>query len=82
MRSPGRGHNDPMPSHKPTSRPSRFMTLQQCADELNTSTAVIRGLIRTGELSAIQVGGRGQWRIERTRLEQFITDAYKARGAG
>lgn len=56
----------------------RFLTLQQVAKELNTSSSVIRGLIRTGELPAIQVGGRGQWRIERTILEQFIVEAYKA----
>lgn len=56
----------------------RFLTLQQVAEELAASTSVIRGLIRTGDLPAIQIGGRGQWRIERTMLEQFITGAYEA----
>jgi prophage regulatory protein len=54
----------------------RFLTLQQVADELNTKLTTIRGLIQSGELRAIQIGGRGQWRIERTKLEDYITSAY------
>jgi prophage regulatory protein len=27
-------------------------------------------------LPAIQIGGRGQWRIERAKLEDYITGAY------
>lgn len=60
----------------------RFLTLQQVAEELNSGPAVIRGLIRSGELPAIQIGGRGQWRIERTVLEAFIANAYKTPAAG
>jgi hypothetical protein len=30
--------------------------------------------VRSGELRAIQIGGRGQWRIERVMLEEFIAD--------
>ncbi|MBG6218591.1 excisionase family DNA binding protein [Arthrobacter sp. CAN_A6] len=61
-------------------RPQRFLTPQQVADELNTGSPTVRGLILSGELPAIQVGGRGQWRIERTKLEDYITAAYtKAR---
>jgi prophage regulatory protein len=57
-------------------RAARFLTLQQVAAELNTRDSTIRTLIRTGELPAIQVGGRGQWRIERTKVEEYITAAY------
>jgi prophage regulatory protein len=58
----------------------RFLTLQQVADELNTKHSTIRALIQSGDLPAIQIGGRGQWRIERTKLEDYITGAYaKAR---
>ena len=57
-------------------RPLRFLTLQQVADELNTKHSTVRGLIGSGELPAIQIGGRGQWRIERTKLEDYITGAY------
>lgn len=54
----------------------RFLTLRQVAEELNTKESTIRALIRTAEIPAIQVGGRGQWRIERSKLEDYITNAY------
>lgn len=50
--------------------------LKQAAQELNTGIGVLRGLVRSGELPAIQIGGRGQWRAERTVLEEFIRHAY------
>ncbi|WP_196842268.1 helix-turn-helix domain-containing protein [Arthrobacter sp. CAN_A1] len=53
------------------------MTIPDVAEELNTSTSQIRALIRVGDLPAIQIGGRGQWRIERTTLEDYINDAYQ-----
>lgn len=57
--------------------PTRFLTISDVAEELTTSTSQIRALIRAGDLPAIQIGGRGQWRIERTKLEDYITDAYQ-----
>jgi excisionase family DNA binding protein len=36
----------------------------------------IYALVRNGDLPAIKVGGRGQWRIERSRLEDYIAQAY------
>lgn len=70
--------DDGQPVQQP--RPLRFLTLQQVADELNTKHNTIRALIASGDLPAIQIGGRGQWRIERTKLEHYIAGAYaKAR---
>lgn len=54
----------------------RFLTIPDVAQELATSDSQIRALLRSGDLPAIQIGGRGQWRIERARLEDYITDAY------
>jgi len=31
---------------------------------------------RRGELPAFQIGGRGQWRIQRAKLEAYIEQAY------
>ena len=56
--------------------PPRFLTLEQVAQELNTTTAQIYALVRRGELPAIRLGGRGQWRVERGRLEDFISQLY------
>ncbi len=54
----------------------RFLTLSDVAEVLNTSSAQVYALVRRGDLPAIKIGGRGQWRVERTELEQFITRMY------
>ncbi len=55
----------------------RFLTLRDVARELAVSAAQAYALVRTGELPAIKVGGRGQWRIERCQLEACIARAYE-----
>lgn len=55
----------------------RFMTIEQTAEALNVKASLIRGLIKTGELRAIQVGGRGVWRIGAQDLEDYIDEAYR-----
>ncbi|MBM3686918.1 MAG: helix-turn-helix domain-containing protein [Actinobacteria bacterium] len=54
----------------------RFLTLADVAEILNVSAAQAYSLVRSGELPAIQVGGRGQWRIEEQRLEDYIAAKY------
>lgn len=58
------------------SSPRRFLTVEQVAEELNVSPVQVRALLKTGELRAIQVGGRGMWRIGIKDLEDFIAEAY------
>ena len=48
----------------------RFLTLSDVAEELQVSLSQVRALVRSGELPAIQIGGRNQWRIERSRFEE------------
>lgn len=36
-----------------------------------------RSLVNSGELPAIQVGGKRVWRIEESVLEQYIQDQYR-----
>ncbi len=55
----------------------RFLTIPQVAEELATSQAQVLALVKRGELPAIQIGGRGQWRIERVRLEACIARCYE-----
>ncbi|MDQ0636408.1 excisionase family DNA binding protein [Arthrobacter pascens] len=55
----------------------RFLTLAQVADELNVKQSLVQGLIKTGELRAFQVGGRGMWRIGRQDVEGYIAEAYR-----
>lgn len=54
----------------------RFLTLADVAEQLAVSVAQVRTLVRTGELPAIQVGGRGQWRVEAAVLEDYIQRQY------
>ncbi|WP_229711014.1 helix-turn-helix domain-containing protein, partial [Sinomonas atrocyanea] len=42
----------------------RFLTLKDVQEELQISASQALALVRSGELRAIQIGGRGQWRIE------------------
>ena len=54
----------------------RFLTLTDVAETLNISAAQTYALVRNGELPAIKVGGRGQWRVESQVLETYISDMY------
>jgi excisionase family DNA binding protein len=54
----------------------RFLLLSDVADVLNISASQTYALVRSGELPAIKVGGRGQWRVERAKLEEYIERMY------
>lgn len=54
----------------------RFLTLADVAEVLNTSANQVYALVRRGELKAIKIGGRGQWRVEASALEEFIAQMY------
>ena len=55
---------------------ARFLLLSDVAAELNVSDSQVYHMVRSGELPAIKVGGRGQWRVERSRLEAYIEQKY------
>lgn len=54
----------------------RFLTLADVAEVLNTSSAQVYALVRRGDLPAIKIGGRGQWRVEASELEDYIQRMY------
>ncbi|MEO3770186.1 helix-turn-helix domain-containing protein [Micromonospora sp. B9E7] len=54
----------------------RFLLLSDVAAELNVSDSQVYHMVRSGELPAIKIGGRGQWRVERARLEEYISRKY------
>jgi excisionase family DNA binding protein len=54
----------------------RFLTLADVAEVLSTSSAQVYALVRRGDLPAIRIGGRGQWRVESTQLEAYIARMY------
>jgi len=61
----------------PASTLARFLTLADTAEVLNVSASQAYALVRSGELPAIKVGGRGQWRVERSVLESYIEAKYE-----
>ncbi|MBP2215931.1 helix-turn-helix domain-containing protein [Arthrobacter sp. CAN_C5] len=59
----------------------RFLTLADVGEVLNISSSQTYALVRSGDLPAIQIGGRGQWRVESQVLEEFIARAYERSAA-
>ncbi len=59
-----------------TGNQPRFLQLADVAEILNTSTAQVYALVRRGDLAAIKIGGRGQWRVESSELEIYIARQY------
>ena len=60
----------------------RFLTLADVAEILNVSWRQAYALVRRKELIAIQIGGRGAWRVEVDELERFIQQRYAEARAG
>ncbi|HNQ06603.1 MAG TPA: helix-turn-helix domain-containing protein [Tetrasphaera sp.] len=56
--------------------PKRFISLTELAEILDISAAQAYALVRSGDLPAIKVGGRGQWRVETSVLEDYIQRMY------
>jgi excisionase family DNA binding protein len=65
-----------VPFDDPEDPKPRFLLLEDVAEVLSTSRAQVYALVRSGDLPAIKVGGRGQWRVERVKLEEYIAKAY------
>ena len=55
----------------------RFLQLSDVAEVLNISASQTYALVRSGELPAIKIGGRGQWRVEKQALEDYIQRCYQ-----
>lgn len=54
----------------------RFVPLSDVADLLTISASQAYALVRSGELRAIKVGGRGQWRVEVAEIDSYIERSY------
>ncbi len=54
----------------------RFLSLTDVAEVLNISASQTYALVRSGELPAIKIGGKGTWRVEASALEDYIARCY------
>lgn len=59
----------------------KFITLDDLQEVMSISRSQAYALVRSGELRALRVGGRGQWRIEITELDAYIERCYQAADA-
>nr|WP_218875441.1 helix-turn-helix domain-containing protein [Janibacter alkaliphilus] len=50
--------------------------MSEVSEILGISSAQAYALVRSGDLPAIKVGGRGQWRVEVDELEAYIQRMY------
>jgi excisionase family DNA binding protein len=56
--------------------PQRFLKLTDVCEVLNISASQAYALVNSGDLPAIQIGGRNQWRVEANELEAYIQRMY------
>ena len=50
----------------------QFFTLEDVATYLNVSVPQVYALVRSRELPAIKIGGRGVWRVGKKQLEEYV----------
>jgi excisionase family DNA binding protein len=50
----------------------RLLTLEDVATYLSVSAAQVYALVRSGELPAVKLGGRGVWRVDKKELDAYI----------
>ena len=53
----------------------RFLTLSDVAEELQVSLSQVRALVRSGELPAIQIGGRTNGALSAHASKSTLTNA-------
>lgn len=54
----------------------RFLQLTEVAETLDVSMRQVYALVQRGDLRGIKIGGRGQWRVEVSELEDYIQRCY------
>lgn len=65
-----------MSTASPDGEGPRFLQLSDVAQVLSVSDTQVYALVRSGDLRAIKLGGRGRWRVERTELQSYIDRMY------
>jgi excisionase family DNA binding protein len=70
---PRAGRNQPCPNRGSFVSPRSL----RLSETLNISASQTYALVRSGDLPAIKIGGRGQWRVETTALDDYVTRMYE-----
>lgn len=69
---PGGPHEAPEARVEP-----RFFTLEDVARYLSVSERQVYALVRSGDLPAVKIGGRGVWRVAKDQLEAYVDRLHK-----
>ena len=81
LESGGRTREDAAMSKEEPPRRSeiepRFLTLEDVGRYLSVSVPQVYSLVRSGELPAIKIGGRGVWRVDRNQLDSFVEKLHE-----
>lgn len=59
-----------------TESAGQFVPLEYVEEYLSISRSQAYALVRSGDLRALQVGGRNQWRVSLTELDAYVQRAY------
>lgn len=52
----------------------RYLKLEDVAAYLSVSSAQVYAMVRSGDLPAIKIGGRGVWRVDRDKLDTYLAE--------
>ena len=63
---------EPQEGHRTPGIEPRLLTLEDVATYLNVRVAQVYALVRSGDLPAVKIGGRGVWRVDRAQLDSYI----------
>jgi excisionase family DNA binding protein len=55
----------------------RFLKPDDVAGILAVTESQVLAMLRRGELPGVKLGGRGVWRVERVKLEEYIASRYE-----
>lgn len=50
----------------------RYITLDDVARYLSVSKPQAYALVRSGDLPAVKIGGRGVWRVDKGKLDEYL----------
>lgn len=50
----------------------RYLRLEDVATYLSVSVPQVYALVRSGDLPAIKIGGRGVWRVDKGKLDAYL----------
>lgn len=64
-------------THEPSHVEPRYLKLEDVAAYLSASVSQVYAMVRSGELPAVKLGGRGVWRVDKRKLDDYLEKLEK-----